>query len=70
MSNHHLRTIVTFFQRRMATIASQSTPMPYLQLSIPCTEDQQPRVERALEAAGALAVTLQDAHLDLSLIHI
>ena len=64
MSNHHLRTIVTFFQRRMATIASQSTPMPYLQLSIPCTEDQQPRVERALEAAGALAVTLQDAHLD------
>ncbi len=38
--------------------------MPYLQLSLPCTEDQQPRVERALEDVGALAVTLQDAHLD------
>jgi len=38
--------------------------MPYLQLSLPCTEDQQPRVERALEYVGALAVTLQDAHLD------
>lgn len=38
--------------------------MPYLQLSLPCTDDQQPRVERALEDAGALAVTLQDAHLD------
>lgn len=38
--------------------------MPYLQLSIPCTESQQPRVERALEDVGALAVTLQDAHLD------
>lgn len=38
--------------------------MPYLQLSLPCTEAQQPRVERALEDVGALAVTLQDAHLD------
>lgn len=38
--------------------------MPYLQLSLPCTDEQQPRVERALEDAGALAVTLQDAHLD------
>ena len=38
--------------------------MPYLQLSLPCSEDQQPRVERALEDVGALAVTLQDAHLD------
>ncbi|QDA57703.1 50S ribosomal protein L11 methyltransferase [Thermomonas aquatica] len=38
--------------------------MPYLQLAIPCTEDRQPRVERALEDVGALAVTLQDAHLD------
>ncbi|QIL19812.1 50S ribosomal protein L11 methyltransferase [Thermomonas sp. HDW16] len=38
--------------------------MPYLQLSLPCTEDQQPRVEHALEDVGALAVTLQDAHLD------
>ncbi len=38
--------------------------MPYLQLSLPCTDAQQPRVERALEDVGALAVTLQDAHLD------
>ena len=38
--------------------------MPYLQLTLPCTEAQQPRVERALEDVGALAVTLQDAHLD------
>ena len=38
--------------------------MPYLQLSLPCTEARQPRVERALEDVGALAVTLQDAHLD------
>ncbi len=38
--------------------------MPYLQLTLPCTEQQQPRYERALEDVGALAVTLQDAHLD------
>ena len=38
--------------------------MPYLQLSIPCTLPLQPRVERALEDVGALAITLQDAHLD------
>ena len=38
--------------------------MPYLQLSLPCTEALQPRVEHALEDMGALAVTLQDAHLD------
>jgi ribosomal protein L11 methyltransferase len=38
--------------------------MPYLQLTLPCTEARQPRVEQALEDAGALAVTLQDAHLD------
>lgn len=38
--------------------------MPYLQLSAPCTEALQPRLERALEDVGALAVTLQDAHLD------
>ena len=35
--------------------------MPYLQLSLPCTEALQPRVERALEDVGALAVTLLDA---------
>jgi ribosomal protein L11 methyltransferase len=38
--------------------------MPYLQLELPCPRDAQPRVERALEGAGALSVTLQDAHLD------
>ena len=38
--------------------------MPYLQLTLPCTERLQPRVERALDDVGALAVTLQDAHLD------
>lgn len=38
--------------------------MPYLQLAIPCTETLHPRVDRALEDVGALAVTLQDAHLD------
>ncbi|MEO5628261.1 MAG: 50S ribosomal protein L11 methyltransferase [Thermomonas sp.] len=38
--------------------------MPYLQLTLPSTEAQQPRYERALEDVGALAVTLQDAHLD------
>ena len=38
--------------------------MPYLQLELPCRRDAQPRIERALEDAGALAVTLQDAHLD------
>ena len=38
--------------------------MPFLQLTLPCTLAEQPRVERVLEAAGALSVTLQDAHLD------
>ncbi|MBV2208715.1 MAG: 50S ribosomal protein L11 methyltransferase [Thermomonas sp.] len=38
--------------------------MPYLQISLPCPETLQPRIERALEDVGALAVTLQDAHLD------
>lgn len=38
--------------------------MPYLQLSTPCSEADYPRFERALEDVGALAVTLQDAHLD------
>ena len=38
--------------------------MPYLQLELPCRRDAQPRIERALEDAGALSVTLQDAHLD------
>jgi ribosomal protein L11 methyltransferase len=38
--------------------------MPYLQLELPCRRDAQPRIERALEDAGALSMTLQDAHLD------
>ena len=38
--------------------------MPYLQLTLPCSETDQPRYERALEDVGALAVSLQDAHLD------
>ena len=38
--------------------------MPYLQLTLPCSEAEQPRYERALEDVGALAVSLQDAHLD------
>jgi ribosomal protein L11 methyltransferase len=38
--------------------------MPFLELSLPCTEQQQPRYERALEDVGALAVTLIDAHAD------
>ncbi len=38
--------------------------MPFLQLALPCIEALQPRYERALEDVGALAVTLQDAHLD------
>src|SRR5262245_52264438 len=38
--------------------------MPYLELSLPCRESEQPRYERALDDVGALSVTLQDAHLD------
>jgi len=38
--------------------------MPFLELSLPCAQAEQPRIEQALEEAGALAVTLQDAHLD------
>jgi ribosomal protein L11 methyltransferase len=38
--------------------------MPFLELTFPCTEAQQPRYERALEDVGALAVTLADAHAD------
>ena len=48
----------------MAATPRAISVMPYLQLSVPCTEALQPRVERALEDVGALAVTLQDAHLD------
>ena len=38
--------------------------MPYLQLVLPSSEAEQPRYERALEDVGALAISLQDAHLD------
>lgn len=38
--------------------------MPFIELTLPCTEAQQPRYERALEDVGALAVTLADAHAD------
>ncbi|MDV3254211.1 MAG: 50S ribosomal protein L11 methyltransferase [Lysobacter sp.] len=38
--------------------------MPFLELTIPCREADQPRHERALESVGALAVTLADAHAD------
>lgn len=36
----------------------------FIELSLPCTEAQQPRYERALESVGALAVTLVDAHAE------
>jgi ribosomal protein L11 methyltransferase len=39
-------------------------PMPWLQLELPCARTLQPRYEGVLEDAGALSVTLQDAHLD------
>ncbi|HXH00632.1 MAG TPA: 50S ribosomal protein L11 methyltransferase [Xanthomonadaceae bacterium] len=35
--------------------------MPFLELSIRCREAEHPRIEAALESAGALSVTLQDA---------
>jgi ribosomal protein L11 methyltransferase len=38
--------------------------MPYLELSLRCTETEQPRYETALEDVGALSVTLLDADAD------
>lgn len=38
--------------------------MPFLELTLSCTEAEQPRIERALDNVGALAVTLADAHAD------
>ncbi|MGO4552395.1 50S ribosomal protein L11 methyltransferase [Lysobacter sp. 2RAF19] len=38
--------------------------MPWLELTLRCREDDQPRYERALEDVGALAVTLLDADVD------
>ena len=38
--------------------------MPFLELTLRCTEATQPRYENALEDVGALAVTLLDAEAD------
>ena len=38
--------------------------MPFLELSLPCRESDQPRYENALEDVGALAVTMIDADAD------
>ncbi len=38
--------------------------MPFLQLTLRCTEADQPRLEHALEDLGALALTLSDARAD------
>ena len=38
--------------------------MPYLELSLRCSEAEQPRYERALDDVGAVAVTLLDADAD------
>ncbi len=38
--------------------------MPFLELTVPCSDATQPRYEAALEAVGALAVTLLDADAD------
>jgi len=40
--------------------------MPFLELTLRCTEATQPRYENALEYVGALAVTLLDAEADTS----
>ena len=40
--------------------------MPFLELTLRCTEATQPRYENALEDVGALAVTLLDAQADTS----
>ena len=40
--------------------------MPYLELSLRCSESDQPRYENALEEVGTLAVTLLDADADTS----
>lgn len=38
--------------------------MPYLELTLSCTETVESRYQSALEDVGALSVTLMDAHLD------
>ncbi|MDQ1117876.1 ribosomal protein L11 methyltransferase [Pseudoxanthomonas sp. SORGH_AS 997] len=47
-------------------LARLATPMPFLELSVPCSEARQPRYETALEDLGALAVTLVDADAETS----
>lgn len=46
--------------------ATVPTAMPFLELTLRCTEATQPRYENALEDVGALAVTLLDAEADTS----
>src|SRR5690606_19719078 len=41
-------------------------PVAFLELTVQCRQAEQPRYERALEDAGALAVTLVDADADSS----
>src|SRR3546814_17710348 len=38
--------------------------MPFLELTVPCLEPEQPRYEHALEDVGALALTTLDANAD------
>lgn len=38
--------------------------MPFLELTLPCTEAEHARVEAALEDVGALSVTMMDAHAE------
>ncbi len=38
--------------------------MPWLELTLPCTEAEESRYQSALEDVGALSVTLMDAHAD------
>ena len=38
--------------------------MPFLELTVPCRQSEQPRYEHALEDVGALAVTMLDADAD------
>lgn len=40
--------------------------MPFLELTLPCREIDQPHYGQALEDVGALAITLLDAHADTS----
>lgn len=40
--------------------------MPFLELTLPCSDATQPRYQNALDDIGALAVTLLDANADTS----